>query len=413
MKNPFLSIIFLFGSSLLTALSSAIQILGKARTEELAAAQIGPAKFLFKKSKRNILSYALGGTKTVLAICYSISAFFFSLSFVSQPLLPQTFFLIIICILAISVVADTLLRSISLLHPEPFFKASLQISSLFIFPFYPLALALYKFLKLFPSQSDKDSSYRLKDKILEILHESEFSPYFDQSDQTLILSVVSFKERIAREVMVPRINMFTLPANTSVKEAGESFLREEYSRIPIWKDNVDNIIGTLYYKDLLGIYQNSPDQLDQPIEKLIKPIVYTPETKKISQLLQEFRQKQIHMAIVVDEYGGTEGIVTIEDILEELVGDIADETDYDQEALYTPLPSGGWIVDARMSILDIEEELGVAIPQSPEYDTVGGYIFHKAGAIPSKGWRLHQDSFDLEVLSSSERTIEKIRITPH
>lgn len=413
MESSFLALIFLFGSSLLTAVSSAIQTLGKAHTEELAAAQLGPAKFLFKKSKRNKLSYALTWTKTVLVICYSISAFIFSISLVEQPITGQHLLLIVVIILSISLIADTLLRCLSLLQPEPFFKASCQVASLFILPFYPLAFVLYKFLKLFPSKSDKDSSYRLKDKILEILNESEFSPYFDQSDQKLILSVVSFKERIAREVMVPRINMFTLSADTSVKKAGESFLQEEYSRIPIWKDNVDNIIGTLYYKDLLGVYHNFPDKMDQSVEKLIKPIVYAPETKKISQLLQEFRLKQIHMAIVVDEYGGTEGIVTIEDILEELVGDIADETDYAQESLYTPLPSGGWIVDARMTILDIEEELGVDLPQSPEYDTVGGFIFHKAGAIPSKGWRLHQDTFDLEVLSSSERMIEKIRITPH
>ena len=153
--------------------------------------------------------------------------------------------------------------------------------------------------------------------------------------------------------------------------------------------------------------------LDTPIEKIAKPILYTPETKKISSLLQEFRSKQIHLAIVVDEYGGTEGIVTIEDILEELVGEIADEYDIAEEVLFTPLPDGGWIVDAKMSIIDIEEELGVKIPQGPEYDTIGGYIFHRAGAIPLKGWRIHHDEFDLEVLSSSERSIEKIRITPH
>ena len=216
--------------------------------------------------------------------------------------------------------------------------------------------------------------------------------------------------------MVPRIDMFTLSDATSIKKAAQAFLEEGYSRIPVWKENVDNIVGALYYKDLLNLYfhaSQSPNDLNSPIKNLLKPIVYAPETKKISQLLQVFRNKQIHLAIVVDEYGGTEGIVTIEDILEELVGEIADEYDYDEESLFTILPSGGWIVDAKMTIIDIEDELGINIPQSPEYDTVGGYIFHKAGAIPPKGWRLHQDDFDLEVLSSSERTVEKIRITPH
>jgi putative hemolysin len=149
------------------------------------------------------------------------------------------------------------------------------------------------------------------------------------------------------------------------------------------------------------------------IESLIKPVVFTPETKKISVLLQEFRNKKNHLAIVVDEYGGTEGIVTIEDILEELVGEIEDEYDIQQADLISSLASGGWIIDAKMGIIDIEEEIGIQIPPGPEYDTIGGYVFHKAGSIPTKGWKVHLDEFDLEVLSSDERSINKIKITPH
>ena len=215
--------------------------------------------------------------------------------------------------------------------------------------------------------------------------------------------------------MVPRINVFSLPCETTIKEAAKSFLKEGYSRIPLYRDSVDNIIGVLLYKDILSFYasQEEAHKLEIAVENLAKPVLYTPETKKISHLLQEFRSKQMHLAIVVDEYGGTEGIVTIEDILEELVGEIADEYDVDEELLYSALPGGGWIVDARMSILELEEELNVSIPLSPEYDTLGGYIFHRAGAIPIKGTRIHLDEYDFEVLSSSERAIDKVRITPH
>jgi CBS domain containing-hemolysin-like protein len=231
--------------------------------------------------------------------------------------------------------------------------------------------------------------------------------------------MVSFKERIAREVMVPRIDVFSLSSDTTIKEAAENFLSEGYSRIPVYKDSVDHIIGVLHYKDILRIYAGTVEgkqgvkELYVPIEAFVKPVLYTPETKKISHLLQEFRSKQIHLAIVVDEYGGTEGIVTIEDILEELVGEIADEYDIEEEVMFSVLPTGGWVVDARMNIIDIEEDLGIKIPQGPEYDTIGGYIFHRAGSIPSKGWRLHHDDFDLEILSSNDRSIDKIRITPH
>jgi len=411
-ESPLLALLFLIGSGLITGLSTSMQMLGKAKTECLAAKGRGPAKFLFKKAKRDSLNYILTLSKNIFLICYTAIAFLFGISFLGKSPTAWAVWDVIltgIIVLGISLVVDFIMRAASLLRPESYFKMLSQITSLFLLPLYPLALLFYKILQLLPSKS----TFAVKDKILEILHDSEFAPTLDPNDQKLILSVVSFKERIAREVMVPRIDMFTLDAETTVKEAAQHFIKEAYSRIPIWKESVDNIIGTLYYKDLLNIYLSDSKDLDRPIEKILKPIVYTPETKKISQLLQEFRVKQIHLAIVVDEYGGTEGIVTIEDILEELVGEIADETDHDEEALFTPLPSGGWIVDAKMTIIDIEEELYVAIPQSPEYDTLGGFIFHKAGTILSKGWKLHQDTFDLEVLSSSERMIEKIRMTPH
>jgi CBS domain containing-hemolysin-like protein len=270
-----------------------------------------------------------------------------------------------------------------------------------------------KMLQAFFPESQKEYALApsIREKILEVLYESELSTHLDPQERKLILSVANFKERNVREIMVPRIDVVCLSEETTVEEAAEAFLKERYSRLPVYQDNIDHIIGVLLYKDVMSAYANADRK--EMVRGLIKPVLYTPETKKISQLLQEFRSKQIHLAIVVDEYGGTEGIATIEDILEELVGEIADEDDIDQEVLYSVLPSGGWIVDARMSILDIEKELAIQIPHSPEYDTLGGYIYHRAGAIPAKGWRLHHDDFDLEILSSDERSIEKVRIMPH
>lgn len=412
--SPIYALIFLFGSSVISGIFSSIQKLGATQTESYVKKQKGLARLFFVKSKREYLSFSLMFAKNFLLICYALSAFSFGIfwkSFFQNHLLINS-----LIVIFIGFFSDFLFRILSLIHPKGYFKITNHIVSFFLLILWPFSITLYKIINLFSPPIKETSSGRMKDKILEILHDSEFAPYFDSNDQKLILSVISFKERIAREVMVPRIDMFTLGADISVKEATKYFATEGYSRIPVYKENLDNIIGTLYYKDLLGIYSKFPlveKELSTPIEQLLKPIVYTPETKKISTLLQEFRSKQIHMAIVVDEYGGTEGIVTIEDILEELVGEIADEYDIGEEALFTILPSGGWIVDAKMTILDIKEELGIEMPQSAEYDTIGGYIFHKAGSIPSKGWRLHQNNFDLEVISSSERSLEKIRITPH
>lgn len=421
-------------------MQQAIKQLGRLESEEFFKEQSQLFFFqhvlkpFFGEKKWEGLLFSLSFVKQIFQIGYLLTNFFFLLSVTpfsralilnSEGMQWNTGWLVaIFCIIfAISLICHFLSALFCKLSPTTCLNCLSLFASFCLLIFSPLSAFIFKlYTLLIPTRTNIKKwppKFRIRDKISELLKESELGSYLDLNEQKLILSVVSFKERIVREVMVPRIDVFSLSADTSIQEAAQSFLSEGYSRIPIYHENVDNIIGVLLYKDVLNIYAKFSDeakrkeQLRAPIEKLVKPVLYTPETKKISYLLQEFRSKQIHLAIVVDEYGGTEGIVTIEDILEELVGEIADEYDIDEETLFSILPSGGWIVDAKMSIIDVEEDLGIMIPQSPEYDTIGGYIFHRAGTIPSKGWRIHHDEFDLEILSSNERFIEKIRITPH
>ncbi len=248
-----------------------------------------------------------------------------------------------------------------------------------------------------------------------IVEEANTSPYLDTNDRKLIGQVIRFRDRIAREIMIPRGDIFTLPATMSISKAAKHLEEEGYSRIPVYRDSVDEIIGVIMYKDILQKYLEyetsggSTEILEAPIETIVKPALYTPETKKISLLLQEFRRKQNHLAIVVDEYGGTEGLITIEDILEEIVGEIEDEYDVD-ESLFLSLPEGGWLVDGRMSILDVEEQLNIKIPQEGDYDTIGGFIFHRTKMIPPKGFLLEEGNFSAKVIRSNDRRIEKIRL---
>lgn len=303
-------------------------------------------------------------------------------------------------------------------HPEKGVHILSFPSSLFTLPLFPFLVVYQKWEKWISSSDVERIPPRLQDKLIEYLNESDLDRYLDKTETKLIHTVISFKDRIVREVMVPRIDTFSLSQDTSIQEAAHHFSKEGYSRIPVYKDSIDKICGVLLYKDVLSVYikhieNKEPESyLLKTVEQLIKPALYTPETKKIAQLLQEFRHKQIHLAIVVDEYGGTEGIVTIEDILEELVGEIEDEYDIPEEKSFIPLSSGGWIVDAKMSIIDIEEDLGIKVTGSSEYDTIGGFIFHKTGSIPEKGWKAHLDDIDLEILDSDERSIQKIKITP-
>lgn len=425
--------IFLFGSAVMAGMTTALLQIGRLRAKDEFKKHSSLFFFqhflnpLFGSKKWEGLFFTLSFSKHVLHLCYGIVMLFVLL--VQDPFTNVLKFLenhqysidslwilaIGGIIIFISLIADMIMKFFATASPILSLKFFAPFASIFLMVFAPLTAMFLKILKAFFPERDKENkaTVSISDKILEVLYESEITPHLDPLERKLILSVASFKERNAREVMVPRIDVLSLSEETPIKDAAETFLKEGYSRIPVYQENVDHIIGVLLYKDLLGAYASRPEQSNASVKSLIKPVLYTPETKKISQLLQEFRNKQIHLAIVVDEYGGTEGIVTIEDILEELVGEISDEFDVGQEMLYSVLPSGGWIVDARMSILDIEKELGIKIPQSPEYDTIGGYIFHRAGSIPSRGWRLHHDDFDLEILSSDDRSIEKIKITPH
>ncbi|MDB6081990.1 MAG: hypothetical protein JWO53_1262, partial [Chlamydiia bacterium] len=279
--------------------------------------------------------------------------------------------------------------------------------------FTPFTLPLFWLIRIISPKSGfspfGESHIISKEKLLELIRDVDDGNLLNEHDKKLFYAVLNFRDRIAREVMVPRVNLFSVPHDLTIAEAAALIEKEGYSRIPIYKNSPDEIIGVLMYKDVLLEYMRKT--FDKPVDSIMKKVLYTPETKKISLLLQEFRKKQIHMAIVVDEYGGTAGIVTIEDILEEIVGEIADE--YDQEsALFHPAGKGAWIVDARMNLLDLEEELGIKIPEEGEYDTISGYVFFCLGTIPQKGVIIHHDQFELEILSSNDRVVEKVKITP-
>lgn len=307
---------------------------------------------------------------------------------------PLTFLFTLIALLILFFIGEVFPRMIGKTYPE----------SVFVKVLTPLAFVC-NFIKVGPRYEPQETV-----GIEKAAEPADLEP----QEKKIFESVVSFRDRIAREVMVPRVDIFFLTAATSIREATEQIQKENYSRVPVYKQSVDEIAGILLWRDLLVKYLEYVEKkeekiLEAPIETILRPALYTPETKKISRLLQELRKKQMHMAIVVDEYGGTQGIVTIEDILEEIVGEIADEFD-EEPPLFKQLPEGGWIVDARMSIYDIEDQLEVKIPQQGDYDTLGGYLFHETGTIPPKGFTIRHDDFTLKVLSSTDRQVSKVEL---
>lgn len=431
-ESPLLSILFLLGSLFLTTCNSALLNLGKFKSKELLRSEGAPLLFFrpilkrfFRQNEWENLYFCISISKHVYELAYAIMTFFYLISALPQlhhlidqvPTGDDWIPLIVTggSIIAVSVVLDFIMRLLANLWSRALLKLVAPFASLyllFLFPFVGLLLKLTRTLIRKVHLEEEGELVTDRSKLREMIRESELQQHLDPSDQKLISSFINFKERVAKEIMVPRVDVFSLAGDTPMREAVRLFASEGYSRIPIYKESLDEIVGVALYKDLLKGFANPEQDLDAPIDTITKPVLYAPENKKISQLLQEFRSKQIHMAIIVDEYGGTEGIVTIEDILEVLVGEIEDEYDIDEDKEFWELPDGGWVVDAKMTLLEIENQIGIRIPENPEYETIGGYVFHTAGTIPSKGWRLSHNEFDLEVLSSNERSLKKIKITP-
>lgn len=324
-----------------------------------------------------------------------------------------------VLIASVIIFSDILPRIWAHYSPNSLLKFIATPASFFLLLLSPITLPLCRLIKLTSPHIAFSSLSTPQNEFVDFLSDVHNESPFSEIDKRLILSALHFRNRITREIMRPRVGLFCISEDLTLSQAAELLQQEGYSRVPVYRGTIDSIVGVLFYKDVLSRYvaaTQSPEDrerlLSMPIKTLLKKVFYCPETKKISSLLQEFRKKQTHIAVVVDEYGGTSGLVTIEDILEEIVGEISDEYD-DQETLFQPAATGGgWIVDARMNLLDVEEEIGIKIPQEEDYDTIAGYVFYRIGSIPQAGLVLHHDNFEIEVLKSNDRMVQEVRISP-
>jgi magnesium and cobalt transporter len=208
--------------------------------------------------------------------------------------------------------------------------------------------------------------------------------------------------------MVPRTDMVALDSNTDIHTVLKTIMEAGHSRIPVYEGDVDNIVGLLYAKDLLKVWGEPADKV--VLGALLRRVYFIPESKTIADLLKDFKLRRVHMAVAVDEYGGTAGIVTIEDILEEIVGEIEDEYDSTEEKSFRRLDDGRYLFDARSHIEDVEEELNVEIPRG-NYDTLGGFISFKLGHVPHKGEKMSYGKLLFTVVEADATKVSEIQIT--
>ncbi|MGZ5243808.1 MAG: hemolysin family protein [Bacteroidia bacterium] len=243
-------------------------------------------------------------------------------------------------------------------------------------------------------------------ELLYIQEQSKTSGTIRNSEHQILENVFDFYDRPARQIMVPRTRIAAVDVSEKNNKVIEKVIEEGYSRLPVYKDSVDNIVGIIHAKDLLSaLYNNKLDT----ISLLMRPVYFIPETKKIGGLLRDFQQQHAQMAIIVDEFGGTSGLITLEDIIEELVGEIQDE--YDNETPWIEkISETEYIANARANIIDANEQLPVPLPEGEEYETVGGYINLLFGKIPSLNEKVSTPDYQFIILDKSEKSIERVKI---
>jgi putative hemolysin len=237
------------------------------------------------------------------------------------------------------------------------------------------------------------------------LEAGEEQGLIERDERRLLQSIVDFGDALVREVMTPRPDIVAIQADATLDELRALFREQEYSRIPVYKENLDNILGIVFVKDLIQL-TGAPGET-QAIAGLVRPAAFVPETKRVPEMLKEFQRKQVQMAIVVDEYGGTAGLVTLEDLLEEIVGEIRDEYDVETEPVIEE-GNGSYIFSAKVNIDEVRERLDVEI-EADGFETVGGYVLARAGRVPSVGETFELDGLIVEVLEAERRRIHRVR----
>ncbi|MBU0676784.1 MAG: hemolysin family protein [Verrucomicrobia bacterium] len=287
------------------------------------------------------------------------------------------------------------------------FFALARALTILLFPLsWPLSRIERRLLSSVMAVSDEADRPSAEDEIRSLVDQSGEED-LEEEEREIIRSVFEFGETIAREIMTPRIDVLGLEDSLTVEQAVNKVKDSSHSRFPVFHDTLDDIRGILHIKQLLR--SQSQGDATQPVLKASNPVTYVPESMPINDLMQLLRSEQEQLAIVVDEYGGTAGIVSMEDVIEELVGEIHDEYDIDETKVQR-LSEGSVILSARLPVDEVNELLGISIPEAEEYDSVGGYIFQTLGRIPKPGEVLSFDGYTLTIERARAHQIVTVRM---
>jgi CBS domain containing-hemolysin-like protein len=250
--------------------------------------------------------------------------------------------------------------------------------------------------------------YLTEEELMTLLHVSEEQGVIEEEEREMIHGIIEIGDKLVREVMVPRTDIVAIRRDASLDEIIDTHRQHGHTRMPVYETDLDHILGVLNVKDLLLWLANG--HADFHVDAILRPVHYTPESKKVDELLHRMQAEKVHMMIVLDEYGGTAGLVTLEDLLEEIVGEIQDEYDSAEEEPVKLLSDREAVVDARYSMEELNERLGLGLEESEDYDSVGGYVYATLGEVPEAGETFDSGSTHWTVEQVDGRRVVKVRV---
>ncbi len=315
-------------------------------------------------------------------------------------------------IAAAVILVQTGARILALSDPERALKATLPFITLLYYAMTPLVRpvtwTIMRFRAVGRARRAATASEEEVDEEIEAFIDSGRQEGILQADEgRLIRQVVEFHDAVVREAMTPRTDLIAIPIGSTLAQARELFARERHSRLPVYRDQLDNIEGIIALKELVARWGELTE--DAPIQEIMRPAYFVPESKPVSELLKELQSRRLQLAVVVDEYGGTAGVVTIEDLLEQLVGEIQEEHEHEERSV-VPQTDGTFLAEGSASVEDLESALGVEVT-AVGFDTIAGLVYSALGRIPDIGETVDVSGLRLEILKADTRRIERVRVS--
>ena len=338
---------------------------------------------------------------------------------VIQPMVDTTTFSPVVVYLlwlffvgvVVVVLGDIVPEAVGSVYANTFLLWAAGLMNALVQTLKPLIIVLLKISKLISAlfRSSELVNTITEEEIMTLVDAGHTGGTIEDEEKDMIYSVLQLDQTRVSEMMVPRIDIVAIEINQTLDEAGELFVSSGYSRLPIYEKNLDTIKGLLYAKDLLAHWSDDDDRKVKTVSDLMRSVYFVPETKRADELLKELQAQKVHLAIVIDEYGGTAGLVTIEDIIEQIIGDIQDEYDFDEEDEYQELGTDEYMFDASIDLDDFNDMLDVNLP-TEDSDTLGGYLYTHFGRVPLIGEVIETDELHIDLVEVEGRRIRKVHV---